>query len=47
MDEFDLDEFFANACCPDSLSAARSWCDCGGSAQLPSWVRRTREEVMA
>jgi hypothetical protein len=22
-------------------------CDCVGSAQLPAWVRRNREEVMA
>lgn len=33
-------EFHANACCPDSITAARTFCGCGGSAQLPSGVSR-------
>lgn len=35
-----LDEFHANACCPDSVTAARRLCGCGGSAQIPSGVSR-------
>ena len=45
MDEFDWDEFQANACCPSSIYAARTFCGCGGSAQLPSWIVRNHEAV--
>jgi hypothetical protein len=45
MDEFDYDEWAANACCPDRIAAARSFCGCGGSGELPSWVRRNWEAV--
>jgi hypothetical protein len=38
-------EFYANACCPDRITAARNDCACGGSAQVPSTISRllTRE----
>lgn len=28
-------EWRSNACCPDSVTAARRLCGCGGSARLP------------
>lgn len=34
------DEFFANACCPDAVTAARMLCGCGGSARIPTGVSR-------
>ena len=39
-------EFNANACCPDSIVAARRLCGCGGSARIPSGISRLllREE---
>lgn len=33
-------EFSANACCPDSITAARLLCGCRGSGSLPSEVSR-------
>ena len=33
-------EFNANACCPDSIIAARRLCGCGGSAELPRGISR-------
>jgi hypothetical protein len=41
MSEWSYDEWAANACCPDAVTAARRWCGCGGSGALPAWVRRT------
>lgn len=35
-----VDEFNANACCPNSWTAANRMCGCGGSGQLPSGVSR-------
>jgi hypothetical protein len=34
------DEFKANACCPDAVTAARRFCGCGGSAQVPTGISR-------
>jgi hypothetical protein len=34
------DEFDANACCPDAVTAARTFCGCRGSAQVPSGISR-------
>lgn len=34
------ENFHANACCPDSIYAARTFCGCGGSAQIPSGISR-------
>ncbi len=34
------DEFNANACCPDAVTAARRLCGCGGSASLPYGISR-------
>lgn len=33
-------EFNSNACCPDSIIAARTFCGCGGSAQIPTGISR-------
>ncbi|QHB37304.1 hypothetical protein I5G58_gp002 [Mycobacterium phage BirdsNest] len=34
------DEFNSNACCPDSIVAARRLCGCGGSAAIPAGISR-------
>lgn len=34
------DEFYANACCPDRVTAARRFCGCGGSAATPTGISR-------
>lgn len=34
------DEFRANACCPDPITAARRLCGCGGSAAVPNGISR-------
>jgi hypothetical protein len=33
-------EFYANACCPNPRTAARTGCACGGSAQVPMTISR-------
>lgn len=33
-------EWESNACCPDSVTAARRLCGCGGSAQVPFGISR-------
>ena len=45
LDEW-LDEFYSNACCADSFTAARNLCGCGGSASLPSGVSRIIREAV-
>lgn len=35
-----VDEFHANACCPDAIVAARRLCGCGGSAGIPAHASR-------
>lgn len=44
LDEW-IEEFEANACCPDRWTAARMLCGCGGSAELPSGVSRLIREA--
>ena len=34
------DEFYANACCPNSSVAAARLCGCGGSAGVPTGISR-------
>ncbi|ACF34058.1 hypothetical protein SEA_NEOS5_98 [Mycobacterium phage Neos5] len=34
------DEFNANACCPDSVTAAARLCGCGGSGRIPTGISR-------
>lgn len=33
-------EFYANACCPSRIAAARNNCACGGSAEVPMTISR-------
>lgn len=34
------EEFNANACCPDAVTAAQRLCGCGGSAAVPAGISR-------
>jgi hypothetical protein len=49
-EEFDIDypaelqEFYDNACCPSASHAAKVFCGCGGSGEMPEHLRTWLED---
>lgn len=37
--EAELKDYYDNACCPDATTAARNFCGCGGSGEMPDHLR--------